>query len=436
MHIAVIGTGIAGLTSAWLFNRSGHEVTLFEKQASLGMASHGIQISNNGDSLQCDVPSRMFNPLLWPNLAKLYEWVGVHSTEVDPGKSFCPFTPPQGTPSKATLKLNDSFDLSLVPQLLLQPTSRKIVTDIGKMIASAANDLAKMRDSSMPSSPGINFKNYLDQHGYSDEFIYQFLYPALSSTVCTCSYRSLDQYPADVLLSAMQMLIGANPLRRTSHGTTHTANLLCQNINKIKFDTTVAKVTAADNKAFVTTESNGLDTNHEFDHVIVATQANSAASFLGSEFQLEKDILGRFEYEDVTVAIHSDEQWMPSRKRDWATFNFLSQTDNRAAMCSIWLNQFYPEWETENSYFQTIMPLSSPRSETLIATAKLQRPTVTLSTGDDIEQLLQLQSRPEQRVWFCGSYANPGIPLLESGVVSAFRLGKQLGCELPDTCQI
>ena len=436
MQIAVIGTGIAGLTAAWLFSRSRHEVTLFEKQSSLGMASHGIQISKNGDSLECDVPSRMFNRLLWPNLAELYECIGVHSTEVDPGKSFCLFTAPQGIKSKALLKLNDSFDLSLVPQLLLQPTSRKIVTDIGKMMASAANDLAKMRDSNLPSSAVINFKNYLEQNCYSDEFIYQFLYPALSSTVCTCSYRSLDRYPADILLSAMQMLIGTNPLRRTKHGTKHTANLLSQHIDQIKLDTTVAKVTASDNKAFVTTKCNGINTNHEFDHVIVATQANSAASFLGSEFHLEKEILDRFEYEDVAVAIHSDEQWMPPRKPDWATFNFLSQNDNQASMCSIWLNQFYPEWETENFYFQTIMPLDFPRSETLIATAKLQRPTVTMSTRDDIEQLLQLQSRQDRRVWFCGSYANPGIPLLESGVVSAVRLGKQLGCELPDACEI
>ena len=127
---------------------------------------------------------------------------------------------------------------------------------------------------------------------------------------------------------------------------------------------------------------------------------------------------------------------MPPRHKDWTTFNFLFQNDNRAAMCSIWLNQFYPNWATEEAYFQTIMPLNSPRPDMLIATAKLQRPTVTSSTDDDIEQLLKLQQRPGRRVWFCGSYANPGIPLLESGVVSAFRLGKQLGCELPDKCNI
>lgn len=434
MQIAVIGTGIAGLTAAWLLNRSGHEVSLFEKQSSLGMASHGIQIPTNEVSQQCDVPSRMFNPLLWPNLSKVYDLIGVESTEVDPSKSFSDFSPSGEFNSEAVLKLNDSFNLSLIPQLLLQPTSRNIVKDIGTMMSSAETDLKTLRS---PDSASVtSFKDYLVRNGYSNEFIYQFLYPALSSTVCTCSYQSLDRYPADILLSAMQMLIGVNPLRRTVHGTRHTANLLVHQIDQINFNATVAKVSSSGNKAYVKIQMGGVNTIHDFDHVVVATQANSAANFLPAEFQLEKEILGRFQYEDVTVAIHSNEQWMPTRKRDWATFNFLSQSDKRAAMCSIWLNQFYSEWETTTPYFQTIMPLDVPQPETLIATAKLQRPTVTTSTRDNIDQLMQLHLQPDRRVWFCGSYANPGIPLLESGVVSAFRLAKPLECKLPANCEI
>ena len=436
MQIAVIGTGIAGLTSAWLLHRSGHEVTLFEKQSSLGMASHGIQISNESDSLSCDVPSRMFNPLLWPNLSNLYEWVGIESAQVDPGKSFCNFEPSGKDAPKAILKIGDTFDFSRAPQLLLHPTSRRIVTDIGKMMASVDYELANMSATHPAPAIAPSFKEHLELNGYTNEFVYQFLYPALSSTVCTCSYSGLDLYPAEILLSAMKMLIGANPLRRTAHGTQHTAVRLTQHVETINLNTTVSNVSSSDEKAYVDFQKSGILTHQEFDHVIVATQANSAANFLGSEFELEKEVLGRFNYEDVYVDVHCDEQLMPARQKDWATFNFLSARNERAAMCSIWLNQFYPEWETGNDYFQTIMPLASPRPETVIATAKLQRPTVTHQTRSDIEQLLELQRQPGRRVWFCGSYANPGIPLLESGVVSALRLGKQLGCELPDACEI
>ena len=434
MQIAVIGTGIAGLTTAWLLNQSGHEVSLFEKQSSLGMASHGIQIPINEISQQCDVPSRMFNPLLWPNLSELYDLIGVESTEVDPSKSFSDFSPSDKFNSKVVLKLNDSFNLHVIPQLLLQPNSRNIVKDIATMMSNAETDLEKLRDPKLATV--TTFRDYLVRNGYSNEFIYQFLYPALSSTVCTCSYQSLDVYPADILLAAMQMLIGASPLRRTVHGTQHTANLLVQHIDHINCNATVVNVSSSGNKAYAKIQMGGVNSIHEFDHVVVATQANSAANFLPAEFQLEREILGRFQYEDVTVAIHSNEQWMPTRKRDWATFNFLSQCDKRAAMCSIWLNQFYSEWETTTPYFQTIMPLDVPQSKTLIATAKLQRPTVTASTRDNIDQLMQLHLQPDRRVWFCGSYANPGIPLLESGVVSALRLAKPLEAKLPPNCKI
>ena len=434
MHIAVIGTGIAGLTASWLLNRSGHEVTLFEKQSTLGMASHGMQIAIDEVSLPCDVPSRMFNPLLWPNLSKVYDIAGVESTSVNPSKSFCPFRPQNETRSKAWLKLNDSFQLSLLPQLLLQSSSRKIVKDIAKMMATAGSELERIRSSD--SNSVESFKAYLERYDYSNEFIYQFLYPALASTVCTCSYESLDQYPTDILLSAMQLLIGSTPLQRTVNGTQHTADLLSAGVSRMNFNTTVANVSSTDDKAMLEIENQGSNSTHDFDHVIVATQANSALAFLDPKMRLEKEILAGFKYEDVSVVIHSDPHWMPARKQDWATFNFLSRHDSQAAMCSIWLNQFYPEWETPTPLFQTIMPLESPRPETLLATAKLQRPTVSANTKMDIDRLHNLHEQPDRRVWFCGSYASPGIPLLESGVVSALRLGKQLGFKIPNACEI
>lgn len=434
MQIAVIGTGIAGLTASWLLHRSGHEVTLLEKQSTLGLASHGMQIAINGVSLRCDVPSRMFNPLLWPNLSNVYDIVGVESTGVNSSKSFCPFRPQNQSRSKAWLKLKDSFQLSLLPQLLLQSSSRKIVKDISKMMATAGSELERIRSSDSNSIE--SFGVFLERNGYSNEFIYQFLYPALASTVCTCSYDSLDQYPTDILLSAMQLLIGSTPLQRTVNGTQHTANLLSAGVSRINFNTTVANVSSTCDKATIEIENEGSNSTHDFDHVIVGTQANSACAFLDPKMHIEKEILASFKYEDVSVVIHSDQNWMPARNEDWATFNFLSRHDSQAAMCSIWLNQFYPEWDTPTPLFQTIMPLESPRPATLLATAKLQRPTVSANTKMEIDRLRNLHEQPDRRVWFCGSYASPGIPLLESGVVSALKLGKQLGIKIPNNCEI
>ena len=77
MKIAVIGSGIAGLTAAWLFQRGGHQVSLYEKRSSVGLDA--FRVTTATDGVRCDVPSRMFNALHWPNLVRLYEILGVET---------------------------------------------------------------------------------------------------------------------------------------------------------------------------------------------------------------------------------------------------------------------------------------------------------------------------------------------------------------------
>jgi len=108
----------------------------------------------------------------------------------------------------------------------------------------------------------------------------------------------------------------------------------------------------------------------------------------------------------------------------------ISNPDQSAAMCTILLNQFYPEWGCDESVFQTIMPFDVPRSESVIAQAQMQRPVVDSGTARGHELLSQIHSHRdggrERRIWYCGSYASPGIPLLESGVSSAIGIAERL----------
>ena len=92
-RIAIIGSGIAGLTFAWLARHARIEVTLFESQPSLGMDAHSIDLpAVNGGSgpagVRVDVPPRMFNGEDWPSLTRLYDSLGVESQPVDASKSF------------------------------------------------------------------------------------------------------------------------------------------------------------------------------------------------------------------------------------------------------------------------------------------------------------------------------------------------------------
>lgn len=428
MRVAVVGTGIAGLTAAWLFKRAGVDVTIFEKQPRLGMDTHGVVFEIEGEHVCCDVPPRMFNDSLWPNLSRLYRELGVESEPIEPSKSFARFDLSTASNPIATtvfLKLGASYQPKLSPNLLLNSTSRQILKDIKRMLSAVPTDLEHPIQ--------LTMREYLEAQNYSDPFVFEFLYPALSSTVCTCSYQSLDAYPAEILLTAMLKLTSPDGLARTRHGTQDVVRRLSLGLNDIRLDTSVSNIWQTKTDASVKILSGESFT---FDHVIVATQANAARRILDSSMEREDRMLSQFRYEDVPVVLHTDQRLMPDRRQDWSHFNLISNAQSQQAMCTIWMNRFCPEWPAESPVFQTIMPLVDPEPERLICSASMQRPVVDQTSSRGLELMADLHSDPDRHVWFCGSYASRGIPLLESGVVSSLKVAEKVGISWPDECSV
>ncbi len=428
MRVGVIGTGIAGLTAAWLFQRAGAEVTVFEKQLRPGMDAHSIEFEIEGMAVRTDVPPRMFNDSLWPNLARLYREIGVQSESIEPSKSFARFDLSGSSTSIAEsllLRLGASYQLNLAPRLLLNASTRQILKDIKRMMAVApVAILHPIR---------LTMGEYLRANDYSDSFIFQFLYPALSSTVCTCSYESLDDYPAEILLGAMLKLTGSEGLYRTRYGTQDVVRRLIARIDDVRLGTSISNLGQTRTEALVTTDA---CESFGFDHVIVATQANVARLLLEPSLVREAAMLGQFRYENVPVVVHTDQRLNLHRRQDWSHFNLISSADHRTAMCTIWMNRFCPDWQIKTPIFQTIMPIVRPLPDQVICAANLQRPVVDQQSIRGLELMDGLHSESDRRIWFCGSYASPGIPLLESGVVSSLKVAEKLGVGWPDKCGI
>lgn len=438
LRVGIVGSGIAGLSAAWSLQRRGCQVTLFERQPLLGMDAYSISYDSSGQQFHCDVPPRMFNQSLWPKLFQLYQDAGVEIVPVEPSKTFCPWLRPNANASdnspksavgKPWLKLGDSYLPAITPALLLHSSSRRILKDIGRMMLRAEQDRDRCGD--------VSFQAYLAQRQYSRDFIEQFLYPSLSSTVCTCSYQALDNYPASVLLDAMIRLVKPEGLFRTRYGTQDVVQRLVENVDvrlnsavdAVIATATVAEPLGANGRLGEATRSAAivaLESGEQlpFDHVIVATQANAALVLVQNISNEEADLLSAFRYENVPVAVHRDLKHMPPSPSDWSTFNLICDGHERA-MCTIWLNRFYPDWPADDHLFQTIMPIENPALDSIVATGRMQRPVVTPTSLAAVSRIHELQSdraRGDRRVWFCGSYLSSGIPLLESGVDSSQRV--------------
>ena len=418
MKIGIIGTGIAGLTAAWLFNRAGHRVTLYEKNHVLGMDAHSTPFELDGVSLRTDVPPRIFNTTQWPNLLNLYCEVGIVFDPIDPSQSLNVFGEPNA------LNADVAFRHRLAGGSELTGRLSQIMSDISRLASDAPRDLAD----------GLSYQttlaDYLQSKGYSRAFIRDFLYPNLASTVCTCSYESLDAYPAPVILETLLNLFGVQPLLKAKYGTQDVVKRLSRGIDDIRYGTRCGSVYPTPGGVRVETIQGHIDT---FDHLIVATQANQALDLLSAPTEAECEMLSAFSYDDVPIIVHRDPALMPLKNEDWAHINLIIARDRNAAMCSVWMNRFNPDWQISQPIIQTINPLFAPGPETIIARYNLQRPVVNAQSLAGLDLLHRLHQQADRRVWFCGAYAAEGVPLLESAVLSSLRVAHRLSVQLPET---
>lgn len=418
MKIGIIGTGIAGLSAAWLFNRAGHRLTLYEKNHTLGMDAHSMPLEQEGLALRTDVPPRIFNATQWQNLLSLYREVGVVFDPIDPSQSFSLFGQPNFL----------NVDVAYQPQL-------KGGSDITEHLNQIMNDITRLaHDASQDLADGLSVQttlaDYLQSGAYSQDFICDFLYPILTSTVCTCSYESINAYPAPVILKTLLNLFAVQPLLKTKFGTQDVVKRLSRGIDDIRYGTAVCSVQSALDGVRVETTQGQTET---FDHLIVATQANQALDFLSNPSEAEYKMLNAFSYEDVPIIVHEDPTLMPVKMTDWAHINLIIAQDRRATMCSVLMNRFNPDWQIDRPIIQTISPLFEPRPETIHAQYNLQRAVVNEQSLAGLNLLQHLHQQADRRIWFCGSYAAEGVPLLESAVLSSLRVANRLLTQLPDT---
>ncbi len=421
-RIAIIGSGIAGLTFAWLAKQSGNHVTLFESQPRLGMDAHSINLDlETGpgpcDSARVDVPPRMFNSEDWPLLTRLYESLGVESQVVDASKSFTVEN------ESSWLQLGNQYRGGFSVSALLNSKVRGVAAETARLQAEVTEEALRAM------THELTLGQFLDREAYSDDFIFDFLFPGLASTVLTCSYSALLNYPAKVALFSLLNQVDRSPLRRTSLGTADVVDRLIVNIDDVRLSTRLTSVSELDNHVTVSCPD---DAENRFDQLIVATQANSAAKLLSNDSKLQRvrGTLEAFEYENVSVVVHRDDSFMPPKASDRMCFNFNSRQDRTDAMCTMWLNRFYPEWSESGNVYQTIRPTRMPAKDTEIVIAAMQRPIVSQKSLSAVKDL-QTHNAAGSRVSFIGSYAAATVPLLESGVASAFDLAGKMGMEAP-----
>jgi len=417
MKIAVIGSGISGLAAAWYLGKD-HHVTLCERGPNIGMDAHSVEIPTAQGSVYLNAPMRVFFEGYYPTLTQLYRDIGI---EFEPVKYSGSFSQPHGD-SFFHYK-NHWLGALTLPWLTGRSRFNRQAWQIGRELLRFLRQAKQNKRSGSQATDQITLQDFLQQNGYSTLFAERFLYPAFAG-ICTCSYDSLRNYPASMLLEYLDSDLTWSRVNRLSHGARDVAQRLSANATEVRCNLELTEITANDHGVVVTSSNGETET---FDHVVVATQANQARKLISSH-STEAAILSRFQYEQSRLMIHSDTALAPTNRKDWAPVNFLLSDQHDKPMASIWMNKIYPQLANQAPIFETWNPFQPVAADKVLIDAQVERPIVTQDSLQAIQALEKLHQQPNRRIWFCGSYAHRGIPLLESAVTSAQRVATQLPC--------
>ncbi len=420
MKIAVVGSGIAGLSAAWLLSQE-HPVSLFEKHDYLGMDARSLDVPGAGEHGRVDVPLRVFFGGFYPNLTALYQQLGIESGPINYAASF-------GFLNQRSYFRYDNFKVGrrslpfLKGARSLNPRALRIGWEIVRLFRQAPRSLAAGIDDD------TTLEAYLAEHRYSDEFAEGFLYPAFAA-ICTCSHESVRAYPARVILDYLNSGLLLSSMRRVTQGTQEVVRRLSRNTQQIHLRSPVTAISRKDESVVIRT-AEGAAT---FDHVVIATQANQASRLLAEASFEEREMLASFSYQPSRVVVHTDTRLAPEGGAShWAPVNFLLGKSQASPMATIWLNAIQ-DLPAPGPVFQTWNPLIEPDPSLVLGEADFERPIVNVESLKGLQRLSSLHRQPNRRIWFCGSYAADGIPLLESAVSSAMSIAEHLGVTSPWT---
>lgn len=410
--IAVVGSGMAGLAAAWYLGAE-HEVTVLEKHPAAGIATHGV----NAEAGRIDVPLRVIYPGYYPELFALLDEAGVEVEPLDASLSFtdetgrCFFRYANHAWGGRTLPL-------MAPRMLLDADARGIVVDLARFMLQVPGELARGR------LRGLSIGQYLRDRGYSRAFSDAFLIPCFAG-INTVGNDHVRDTPAEVIAGYFSRGFLFSRVYRARGGASAIAAALSRRIAHARFGVGISGVRRDTTGVTVRFQDT---TEQRFDHVVFATQANQVLPLLADASEAERAALGGIRYDRVEVLMHRDVRLAPADRASWSPVNYMLSAQHDRPMISIWVNALLPGHDRAAApVFQTLNPQVEPDASLVLQRTTLERPIVDGHTATHIDRLLALHAEPGRRVFFCGSYAARGIPLLESATASSKAVARWIG---------
>jgi len=413
MKIAVIGSGISGLSAAHFLSKK-HKVDLFEKNDHFGGHSYTVEIPSNDSNgiISVDLGFIVFNKINYPNLVNLFE-----KLQVGYEKSNMSF-------SVSIKNSNIEYSGSGLKGLFANKYNVFNINFL-KMIREIFY-FYKMADK-IKKEDFVNktLGEFLISKKMSNYFIKFHIIPMVSAIWSMPSALAYEM-PMSLFVNFFQnhglFKIKNRPQWYTISGRSKTyVKKVLETINGEYFKNyNIKKVSR--NKNGVRLYYGKSNEYFEYEKVIFAVHADEALRLISEPTENEKKILENFQYKKNIGYLHNDERLMPRRKKAWSSWNsILDKNDGKKNCITYWLNKLQ-NLKTKKNYFLTLNPFISIEDEKIIKKIYFSHPFYDMKTVNAQKLLSELQGINNS--YFCGSYFGYGFH--EDGLNSGINVSNRL----------
>lgn len=404
--IAVIGSGISGLSSAYFLSDQ-YRVKLFEKNNYLGGHSNTVTVDYDGMNIAVDTGFIVFNHQTYPNLKNFFELMGVEcnksnmsfAVKIDGGKFEYAGTNLRSVFAQLKNALNPLFWLMLKDVIFFNKKAELILD-------KAFN-------------PSYSLGQFLDELGMRSYFRKFYLLP-MSGAIWSCPLETMMNYPAQSFVRFFKnhgLLSVSNQPQWYSvkGGSIEYVKKIANKLgNSISLDDEVLSVTRSDNGVLVKSKKG----EECFDFVLFASHGDQILKILKNPSQKEKEIFSAFSYQRNLAVLHRDSSVMPNAKKAWASWvyskNEKQDKKSNEISVSYWMNNLQ-NIDKKFPLFVTLNPSENIAEDKIFRRFLYDHPIFN-------DQAIESQSRIEEiqgfdRIYFCGAYQKYGFH--EDGISSA-----------------
>ena len=415
MKLAIVGSGISGLTCAWLLHTR-HEITVFETERQPGGHSNTVEFDLEGQRHRIDTGFIVYNDRTYPNFMELLRQLDVEGAPTE--MSFAVRCDRTGIEYSGT-NLSGVFAQR---RNLLRPRFLRMVWDILRFNRQGTSD-ADFAD------PTETVGSYLQRRGYGQGFIDHYLLP-MGAAIWSCPRGTFANFPIRFILEFYRnhglLSITNRPQWYTIPGGSrrYVNRLTAPFRESIRTNNPVRRVQRDSTGVLISTDHG----TERFDEVIFACHSDQALALLQDPSQLEQRVLSGFPWEVNEAILHTDESVLPRARRAWSAWNYRIGIEPESRVAITYNMNILQHIRSDKTFSVTLNDTATIRPESIISRHLYSHPVFT--TARAALQAEHPRMIRVNRTSYCGAWWANGFH--EDGVCSALAVCRRFGVESID----